>query len=298
MGPRRADLHVHSDCSDGTDTVPELLAAAVAAGLDTIGLTDHDTTAGWGAAQESCPPGLTVLPGVELSCVSRDRGGPPVGVHLLGYLLDPEHGAFRAERRRLRDARGQRAQEMVGRMASAGLPITWEQVRGTVADAPIGRPHMARALVAAGLAGDVTDAFARFLGHDQPWYVAKADTDVGDGVALIRAAGGVPVLAHPLARRRGRVVDDAVLARLTDAGLLGLEVDHPDHDEPDRAHLRGLAAELGLVGTGSSDYHGANKPTPIGAERSPAEVVEAIIALSSGCPPIRARRSGPEGGTG
>ncbi|MBA2390068.1 MAG: PHP domain-containing protein [Geodermatophilaceae bacterium] len=278
----RIDLHTHSVRSDGTDSPAQLMAAAVAAGLDVIALTDHDTTAGWDELEAGRPRGLTVVPGVELSCTSPVPGGQAIGVHLLGYLFDRGHPAFRAERLRLRESRQGRAEEMVARMRAAGLPIDWEQVRAIAAGAPVGRPHLALALVQAGRAATVDEAFRRYLHHGSPSYVRKADGDVTDGVRLIRAAGGVPVLAHPLARRRGRVVHDNVLADLAAAGLTGLEVDHPDHNPEDRQHLRGVAGELGLLCTGSSDYHGTNKKTPIGAEGTDPAVLEAILGLSTG----------------
>ncbi len=281
----RIDLHTHSSESDGTDPVPGLLAAASAAGLDVVALTDHDTTAGWAAAQDSRPPGLTVVPGVELSCASPVGDGPPIGVHLLGYLIDPGHEGLRAEMARLRETRVDRAAQMVGRMAEAGLPVDWPTVRAIAGTAPVGRPHMALALVRAGWAATVTEAFERYLHHTSPYYVRKHDTSVADAVRLVRSAGGVPVLAHPLARRRGRVVGDDVLADLVDVGLLGLEVDHPDHDADDRVHLRGLAAELGLICTGASDYHGTNKTTPIGAESTAPGVLDRLVAAATGTAP-------------
>jgi len=281
----RADLHTHSARSDGTDSPVELMAAAVAAGLDVIALTDHDTTAGWAEAADHRPRGLTVVPGVELSCASPVVGDNAVGVHLLGYLFDRGHPAFRAERARLRVSRHGRAEEMVRRMRAAGLPIEWEQVQRIAAGGPVGRPHMALALVETGSAGTVDEAFRLHLHHGSPSYVRKADVDVTDGVRLIRAAGGVPVLAHPLARSRGRVVGDDVMAHLAAAGLLGLEVDHPDHSDEDRRHLRGLAGELGLLCTGSSDYHGTNKRTPIGVCMTEPDVLDMIVGLSTGATP-------------
>jgi 3',5'-nucleoside bisphosphate phosphatase len=148
----------------------------------------------------------------------------------------------------------------------------------------VGRPHVARALVAAGIVGSVDEAFATLLHHGSPYYVAKADTDVIDGIRLVRAAGGVPVFAHGLARRRGRVLDDDAVATMAEAGLLGLEVDHPDHEPDDRVHLRGLAGELGLLTTGSSDYHGTNKATAIGACTTGPEQFEALLARGTGVP--------------
>jgi predicted metal-dependent phosphoesterase TrpH len=261
------------------------MAAAVAAGLDVIALTDHDTTAGWDEVPAHRPRGLTVVPGVELSCASPVVGGQAIGVHLLGYLFDREHPAFRAERVRLRESRQDRAEEMVRRMHAAGVPIEWQRVQAIAAGGPVGRPHMARTLVEAGWARTVDEAFRVHLHHGSPHYVRKADVDVTAGVRLIRAAGGVPVLAHPLARRRGRVVGDDVLADLAAAGLLGLEVEHPDHTDEDRAHLRGVAGDLGLLCTGSSDYHGRNKQTPIGILQTDPGVLGSIVELSTGATP-------------
>lgn len=281
----RFDLHTHSARSDGTETPTALMAAAVSAGLSGIALTDHDTTAGWAEAAERRPPGFTVVPGVELSCASPVDGAPAIGVHVLGYLFDPQDEAFRAERVRLRATRQGRAAEMVGRMRDGGLPITWDRVAEIAAGGPVGRPHLALALVRAGVAATVDEAFGHHLHPSSPFYVRKADVDVVDGVLLIRAAGGVPVLAHALARRRGRVIGDGVIADLVAVGLLGLEVDHPDHADDDRRHLRGLASDLGLLCTGSSDYHGTNKTTGIGAFTTDPSVLEAIVGLATGGSP-------------
>jgi predicted metal-dependent phosphoesterase TrpH len=146
---------------------------------------------------------------------------------------------------------------------------------------------VARALVDAGVVESVDAAFATLLHHRSPYYVAKADTDVRKGIALVRAAGGVPVFAHGLATRRGRVVGDEAIAAMAEAGLLGLEVDHPDHAPHERAHLRGVAAEMGLIVTGSSDYHGTNKQTPIGACTTDPAQFEALLDAGIGCAPFR-----------
>jgi predicted metal-dependent phosphoesterase TrpH len=189
--------------------------------------------------------------------------GRRISLHLLGYLFDPEHEGLRAERARLRETRLHRAREMVDKMTADGVPITWEQVDTLAAGGPVGRPHLGRALVASGVVPDVDTAFRDWLSSRRPYYVPKADTDVFTAIRLVRAAGGVPVFAHPFARRRGPVVSDEVVADMAAAGLVGLEVDHPDHAATDRAQAAGLARDLGLVSTGSSDYHGTNKQTPI-----------------------------------
>jgi predicted metal-dependent phosphoesterase TrpH len=284
----RIDLHAHSTASDGTDSPADLVAAAAAAGLHVVALTDHDTTAGWAPAVEALPAGLTLVPGAEISCVFVDPADRPISLHVLGYLFDPGHKGFLAERRRLRETRLTRARRMVDKLAADGLPVSWDRVLEQAGTGAVGRPHIGRALVAAGVVGSVDEAFARYLHSGSPYYVGKAETEVLAALRLIRAAGGVPVFAHPLARRRGRVVTDEVIARMATAGLAGLEVEHPDHDDRDRAHLRGLAAELGLLVTGSSDYHGRNKTVTLGAHCTDAAVYEQIVAQASGVRPVAA----------
>jgi predicted metal-dependent phosphoesterase TrpH len=283
----RIDLHTHSSVSDGTETPAELLAAARAAGLDVIALTDHDTTAGWSLAEAARPPGLTVVPGMEFSCRWFPDDQPPISVHLLTYLFDPDHPGFAVERARLRDERLERGERIVTGLATAGYPVVWERIVERSEGGVVGRPHIARALVEAGAADSVDHAFATLLHHRSPFYVTKADTDVREGIALVRAAGGVPVFAHGLATSRGRIVGDDAIVAMVEAGLLGLEVDHPDHSADQRAHLRGLAADLGLITTGSSDYHGTNKTTPIAACTTDPDQFEAILAAGTGSAPYR-----------
>jgi hypothetical protein len=283
----RIDLHTHSSVSDGTETPAELLATARAAGLDVVALTDHDTTAGWTAAQAARPTGLTVVPGMEMSCRWFPGDQPPISVHLLAYLFDPTHPSFAAERARLRDERLERGERIVAALAAAGYPVSWDRIVERSEGGVVGRPHIARALVEVGAAHSVDHAFATLLHHRSPYYVTKADTEVREGIALVRAAGGVPVFAHGLATKRGRIVGDDAIATMVEAGLLGLEVDHPDHSSDERAHLRGLAAELGLFTTGSSDYHGTNKATPIAACTTDPDQFEAILAAGTGSAPLR-----------
>jgi len=283
----RIDLHTHSSVSDGTDTPAELVAAAAAAGLDVVALTDHDTSDGWVAAAAERPPGLTLVPGMELSCRWIPPDTPPISVHLLAYLFDPDHPGLLAERARLRAERLTRGERFVGNLAAAGYPVAWDRIVAASAGGVVGRPHVARALVQAGVVPSVDEAFATLLHPRSPHYVSKADTDVREGIALVRAAGGVPVFAHGLARKRGRVVGDDAIGVMVEAGLLGLEVDHPDHTDAEREHLRGLAADLGLLVTGSSDYHGSNKTTPIGACTTDPGQFEALLAAGTGSAPYR-----------
>jgi hypothetical protein len=281
----RIDLHAHSTASDGTDSPADLVAAGAAAGVDVLAITDHDTTGGWDAAAAALPPGMRLVRGAEFSCISAcgREGERDVSVHLLGYLFDPAHPAIAAEQARLRGERHSRLVGMTEKMAADGYPVDVERVFAFLPEgASAGRPHLARALVAAGVVGSVNEAFATLLHNGSPYYVPKTDTPVRTAVEMITAAGGVTVFAHPLARRRGRVVEPSVLVELAAAGLTGVEVDHPDHAEDDRALLRGVAADAGLLTTGSSDYHGTNKTTPIAAETTAPDVLDALVARSSG----------------
>ncbi len=278
----RIDLHAHSTASDGTDTPAELVAAAVAAGLDVIALTDHDTTAGWAEAVAAVPAGLRLIRGAEFSCTAPDGRGGHVSVHLLGYLFDPASEAIRVEQARLREERRVRLHAMAQRMAADGFPVDPDALLDDLPQhASAGRPHLARALVSAGVVGSVDEAFRRYLVTGGRYYTGRADTDVGAAVRMVRAAGGVPVLAHALARRRGPVVSPGVITELAAEGLAGVEVDHPDHTGDDRAALRDLAAALDLLIIGSSDYHGANKTAHLGQETTDPEALEGIEELAA-----------------
>ncbi|MBV6700834.1 PHP domain-containing protein [Kitasatospora aureofaciens] len=282
----RIDLHAHSTASDGTDSPAELVAAAVAAGLDVVALTDHDTVAGHAeaaAAVHALPAGtLTVVPGAELSCVVDG-----ISMHLLAYLFDPAEPAFAAERELVRTDRFRRGRAIVERCRELGADIDWEQVQRIAGDGSVGRPHIASALVEAGVVATVSDAFtADWLANGGRADVRKHETDPVEAVRLVRAAGGVPVFAHPGAVKRGRTVSDQVIADLAAAGLAALEVDHTDHDEETRARLRGLAGELGLLVTGSSDYHGSRKTVRLGEHTTDPAVYEALLAQATGAKPI------------
>jgi predicted metal-dependent phosphoesterase TrpH len=280
----RIDLHTHSTASDGTDSPAGLVAAAAAAGIDVLAITDHDTTAGWDEAAGALPAGMRLVRGAEFSCTSpTGRGDRDVSVHLLGYLFDPAHAAIVAEQTRLRAERVERLQRMIEKMAGDGYPVDVETVFALLPEgASAGRPHLARALVAAGVVESVNEAFATLLHNGSPYYVPKVDTPVVTAIEMVRAAGGVAVFAHPLARKRGRVVEPSVIVELVGAGLTGVEVDHPDHDPADRDLLRGLAADAGLVTTGSSDYHGTNKTTPIAAETTGEDALGALLSDATG----------------
>ncbi|MQS13889.1 PHP domain-containing protein [Streptomyces kaniharaensis] len=282
----RIDLHAHSTASDGTDSPAELVAAAVAAGLDVVALTDHDTVAGHARAAKAVhalPAGtLTLVPGAELSCVVDG-----ISMHLLAYLFDPAEPAFAAERELVRTDRFRRGRAIVERCRELGADISWEQVQRIAGEGSVGRPHIASALVEAGVADTVSDAFtAEWLANGGRADVRKHETDPVEAVRLVRAAGGVPVFAHPGAVKRGRTVSDQVIADLAAAGLAALEVDHMDHDEETRGRLRGLAGELGLLVTGSSDYHGGRKTVRLGEHTTDPAVYEALLDQATGAKPI------------
>lgn len=279
----RIDLHTHSTASDGTDTPAELVRAAADAGVDVLAITDHDTTAGWAPAAAALPPGLQLVRGMEMSCEGRGEDGRPVAVHLLAYLFDPSAPDFAAERERLRRERVARLHAMADRMAADGLPIDPDAVMAAAGPA-VGRPHLARALVAAGVVDSVGDAFTHLLSTRSPYYVEKADTPLERAVEMVTAAGGVSVVAHARARSRGRLLSLDHIRELADHGLGGLEVDHPDHDVDDVAVLRSLAAELDLFTTGSSDYHGTNKTIALARHTTDPDDFAALVARASGVP--------------
>ncbi|MGW5423855.1 PHP domain-containing protein [Streptomyces sp. NPDC003943] len=278
----RIDLHTHSTASDGTDTPAELVRNAAAAGLDVVALTDHDTSRGYAEAVAALPEGLTLVTGAELSC--RYDG---VSLHMLAYLFDPEEPALLAERELVRDDRVPRARAMVGKLQELGVPVTWDQVARIAGDGSVGRPHVAEALVELGVVPDVSGAFTpEWLADGGRAYVEKHELDPIDAIRLVKAAGGVTVFAHPLAVKRGECVPESAIARLAEAGLDGIEVDHMDHDEPTRARLRGLAKELGLLTTGSSDYHGSRKTVGLGDFMTDPEIYGEITRRATGAFPV------------
>jgi len=286
------DLHAHTTASDGSDTPAELIRSAAAAGVHTLAITDHDTTGGWAeaidtVAQLEVP--FTLIRGTEFSCI-HNSDGDWISLHLLGYLFDPDAEALKAERARMRESRLGRGEAIVDALVAAGYPISWQQVVDIAGGGAVGRPHIGQALMQAGVVDSVTDAFAHLLSSSSPYYVPKREMPVRLAIELIRQAGGVPVIAHPWARKRGRILDEAALRSLVPSGLLGIEVDHPDHTAADRARLVELSAELGLISTGSSDYHGTRKPVRLGADTTSQQSLERLLSLATGIEPVR---SGP-----
>ncbi len=274
---KRIDPHTHSAYSDGTDTPAQLLAIAARAELDTIALTDHDTTAGWDeAAAAVADTGVSLIRGAEMSCSSSG-----ITVHLLAYLFDPASPGLVENFRRTREDRETRAQRMVANL-SADYPIAWEDVAAFAPEGgPVGRPHIADALVAAGSFPDRGAAFERTLHPSGPYYVHHWAPDPVEAVRCVRQAGGVPVLAHPRARKRQRLLPEETIAQMAEAGLFGIERDHRDHGPEDRADVERMAYDMGLAIFGSSDYHGSGKPNRIGENTTDPDVIAEVIAQGS-----------------
>jgi 3',5'-nucleoside bisphosphate phosphatase len=272
----RIDLHTHSSVSDGTDTPEELVRKAAAAGLDVVALTDHDTFDGLNAAvAEGQRIGVQVLRGMELSC---SRGGD--SVHLLAYGADPLNADLIAELALVRGGRKGRLAGVLMKLAELGVPVSEAEVMAQVGDSPsVGRPHIADAMIKAGHVRDREEAFDRFLAEGGPAHVQRYAIELERGIDLVHAAGGVAVIGHPWGRGREHVLPPALLSALAaEHGLDGVEVDHQDHDASTRAQLRTLAAELGLLVTGSSDYHGTGKlDHDLGCNTTAPEVYDDLI---------------------
>jgi predicted metal-dependent phosphoesterase TrpH len=275
----RIDLHTHSDRSDGTDRPSELVARAAAAGLDVLALTDHDTAVGWDEARAAATDeGIGLVPGMEISCAHAGDG-----VHLLAYLLDPSYPPLAEELRRVLDGRSARLPAILDRLRGLGIDVTRDDVLAVSGSAAAtGRPHVADALVAKGVVRDRTEAFDRFLAQGRPGYVSRYAADLVQMIRLVSRAGGVSVVAHPWGRHSRRALDVATLTTLKEAGLAGLEVDHQDHDQATRAELRAVAGRLGLLRTGSSDFHGAGKlDCPLGANTTDPDQFERLLAAAA-----------------
>ena len=245
------------------------------AGLDVVALTDHDTLAGHAEAVAALPPGLALVAGMELS--GRLAGH---SVHLLAYAIDPADPELAAECAAIVESRRSRGKRMVERLRELGVAITWPQVEALATGGVVGRPHIARAMVAAGAIAEPAQAFTpEWIGAGGRAYVSRYALDPVRAIGLISAAGGVAVLAHPGAVSRGWKIPDEAIARLAGAGLAGLEVFHPDHDAAERSRLGALAAGLDLVPSGGSDDHGSLTGHRIGAETCPPESYERLMAL-------------------
>jgi 3',5'-nucleoside bisphosphate phosphatase len=275
----RIDLHTHSNRSDGTDPVDVLMVHAKQAGLDVIALTDHDTANGWTEGRHAAEElEIGFIPGIEISCKLNG-----ISVHLLGYLLDPAYPELAEELRIIRDGRTDRIPSIVARLNDIGVPLTVDEVLAQAVGTPsVGRPHVADALVANGTVANRTEAFDRFLADGRPGHVTHYAIEPGRGIDLVRAAGGVPVIAHPWGRSSYKVMTEETIGRLVeDHGLAGIEVDHQDHSPGSRTALRAIAQNLGIVYTGSSDHHGRGKiDHDLGVNSTEPEQLERLLEVA------------------
>ncbi len=271
------DLHTHSSYSDGLLSPAALVAEAAARGVRFLGLTDHDTVAGIPEAQEAgAELGVEVIPGVELS--TSLTGGEDV--HLLGYFIDVTNPVLLAGLAGFAAARQDRAARILARLREIGIALDEEQVYALAGHGTIGRPHIARALVAAGHATDLPDAFSRLIGRNKPAYVPRPRVDPRDAIGLVKAAGGVPVLAHPFSP--GGI--EGVLDRLVPVGLQGMEVDYGEYTPDDRTTLRQIAGRRGLIATGGSDFHGPGVGSPSRVLGGPPVPLAAVDNLRAAAP--------------
>jgi len=280
QGP--ADLHLHSQNSDGTEPPAAVMDAAFRHGIRTAALTDHDTTSGWAEASRAASAlGMTFVPGMEMSAKHGGRSA-----HVLAYLIDPGEAALGSMIARVRDSREQRVSTMVERIGR-DYDLTWQDVAAETTDgATVGRPHIADALVTRGIVADRTDAFAGILSPRSDYYVSLFAPDPVTAVRLVTGAGGVPIIAHPAGR--GGVLPAALLDELIGAGLAGFELGHRENREPGVALLRRLVDRHDLIVTGSSDYHGAGKPNLPGENTTSDEMVQRIVDRATGSAPVYA----------
>jgi predicted metal-dependent phosphoesterase TrpH len=255
------DLHTHTTFSDGTDTPTQLINKALAAGITTIALTDHDSISGWQEATTALRPGIALVPGAEVSCQTLDG----ISVHILGLLFDPSNTELINTLEKTRENRYGRMEKIIAKINEAGIDITMSEVLEQLSDgATLGRPHLADALVKKGVVTSREEAFTQMLHNHSKYYVSHYSPTPEAVIKLIKGAGGVSVIAHPMASHRGRTISLDTFGSLIQAGLDGIEVDHRDHSPQEKTQLIALASESKLVMTGASDYHGNGKLNLLG----------------------------------
>jgi predicted metal-dependent phosphoesterase TrpH len=272
------DLHTHSTYSDGTDKPSELINKALAAGITIIGLTDHDSISGWQEATNSLRPGISLVPGAEISCQTTDG----ISVHILGLLFDANNTELMNTLEKTRENRHGRMEKIIARINEAGIDITMDDVLEQLSDgATLGRPHLADALVKKGVVASRDEAFTQMLHNNSKYYVSHYSPTPESAIALIKAAGGVSVIAHPMASHRGRTISLETFGSLIESGLDGIEVDHRDHSPDEKMQLITLAKESNLVMTGASDYHGNGKLNSLGEYTTNPEQWEKLEARAN-----------------
>jgi len=272
------DLHTHTTASDGTDSPAELINKALSAGIQTLAITDHDSTSGWTEAIAALRPPMSLVLGAEISTLTLTG----ISVHILGLLFDGEDNDLQAMLADSRDTRIPRMRKMVELMASDGIAISMEDViAATPPGATMGRPHLADALIKNKVVATRDEAFIDLLHNASKYYVTHAAPTPEDAIIQIRKAGGVAVIAHPFASRRGEVISVSTFASLVAAGLNGIEVNHRDHSQVEREQLSEIADQLALVKTGSSDYHGNGKLNALGENLTDPAQWERLESLAS-----------------
>ena len=269
------DLHTHSLASDGTDTPGELINKAHASGITVLGLMDHDTVAGWDEATMYLRPGMSLVLGSEISCQTLDG----TSVHMLGMLFDRDNSALSEVLATTRDNRLTRMNRIIARLNEAGYEISIEDVLAQLAPgATLGRPHLADALIAKKLVASRDEAFAELLHNNSKYYISHYSPTPEDAIKLIKQAGGVAVIAHPLASLRGRTINIESFKSMVEAGLDGIEISPRDQSEDERELLREVVARYGIIATGSSDYHGNGKLNELAEFTTKPEDFEALEA--------------------
>ena len=272
------DLHTHTTASDGTDSPFALVKKALATGVTILGITDHDSTAGWAEAITAIQPQIQLVLGAEVSCLTTDG----ISVHMLGLLFDGEDEQIQQMLSDSRDTRLPRMRKMVALLQADGFDISLEDVYQAAPDqATIGRPHLADALVAKKIVATRDEAFADLLHNESKYYVTHAAPTPADAIATIKRAGGVAVIAHPFASRRGQILTADTFQDLVAAGLDGIEVHHRDQNAAEQQVLTEIAGELHLVTTGASDYHGTGKLNAMAENTTHPAQWEALEARAS-----------------
>ena len=273
------DLHTHTTVSDGTDTPAQLVNKAPAQGLHALAITDHDAIAGWDSAIQTLRGKLKLILGAEISCLTKDG----ISVHMLGLLFDEKNSSIRTMLENNRDERLPRMRKMIELMAADGIPITLADVEAAMpVGATMGRPHLADALVAKKIIKSRDEAFNGLIDNDSKYYVAHMAPTPVDAIKAIRAAGGVAVIAHPFASLRGQILKSEDFLALKAAGLSGIEVNHRDQSNEERANLLTIARDLELIVTGSSDYHGTGKLNSLGENVTDPAEWERLEAMANG----------------
>lgn len=272
------DIHTHTSYSDGTDTPAQLINKALAAGISIIGLTDHDSISGWQEATDALRPGISLVPGAEISCQTSDG----ISVHILGLLFDSKNIELMDTLEKTRENRHGRMKKIIARINDAGIDITMSDVLAQLSDgATLGRPHLADALVKKGIFASRDEAFTQMLHNNSKYYVSHYSPTPEVAIKLIKAAGGVSVIAHPMASHRGRTISLDTFGSIIQAGLDGIEVDHRDHSPDEKSQLIKLANESNLVMTGASDYHGNGKLNTLGEYTTSPEQWEKLESRSN-----------------